>query len=57
MIFLILYTMFRSLKWAALILATLTMASVGGLLALLITGTHFSVFSGVGFLVCRFKQA
>jgi cobalt-zinc-cadmium resistance protein CzcA len=49
-IFLILYTMFRSPKWAALILATVAMASVGGLLALLLTGTHFSVSSGVGFL-------
>jgi heavy metal efflux system protein len=49
-IFLILYTMFRSPKWAALILATVAMASVGGLLALLISGTHFSVSSGVGFL-------
>ena len=49
-IFLILYTMFRSSKWAALILATVAMASFGGLLALLITGTHFSVSSGVGFL-------
>jgi cobalt-zinc-cadmium resistance protein CzcA len=50
LIFLILYTMFRSPKWAGLILATVTMASVGGLLALLVTGTHFSVSSGVGFL-------
>ncbi|HXA77803.1 MAG TPA: CusA/CzcA family heavy metal efflux RND transporter [Candidatus Acidoferrales bacterium] len=49
-IFLILYTMFRSPKWAGLILATVAMGSVGGLLALLITGTHFSVSSGVGFL-------
>ena len=49
-IFLILYTMFRSPKWAALILATVVMGSVGGLLALLFTGTHFSVSSGVGFL-------
>ena len=49
-IFLILYTMFRSAKWAALILATVAMASVGGLFALLVTGTHFSVSSGVGFL-------
>jgi cobalt-zinc-cadmium resistance protein CzcA len=49
-IFLILYTMFRSAKWAALILVTVAMASVGGLLSLLITGTHFSVSSGVGFL-------
>jgi cobalt-zinc-cadmium resistance protein CzcA len=49
-IFLILYSMFRSPKWAALILATVAMASIGGLFALLITGTHFSVSSGVGFL-------
>jgi heavy metal efflux system protein len=49
-IFLTLYTMFRSSKWAALILATVAMGSIGGLLALLSTGTHFSVSSGVGFL-------
>src|SRR5580698_9333258 len=49
-IFIILYTMFRSLKWALLILANVAMARVGGLLALLITGTNFSVSSGVGFL-------
>ena len=49
-IFIILYSMFRSPKWAMLILATVAMASVGGLLALLFTGTHFSVSSGVGFL-------
>jgi cobalt-zinc-cadmium resistance protein CzcA len=50
LIFLILYAMFRSFKWALLILANVTLAPVGGLLALLITGTHFSVSSGVGFL-------
>jgi cobalt-zinc-cadmium resistance protein CzcA len=49
-IFMILYTMFRSGKWALLIIATVAMARVGGLLALLITGTFFSVSSGVGFL-------
>jgi heavy metal efflux system protein len=49
-IFLILYTMFRSPKWAGLILVTVAMGSVGGLLALLFTRTHFSVSSGVGFL-------
>jgi cobalt-zinc-cadmium resistance protein CzcA len=46
----ILYTMFASLKWVALILANVAMAPIGGLLALLLTGTHFSVSSGVGFL-------
>ena len=46
----ILYTMFKSFKWVALILANVAMAPIGGLLALLITHTHFSVSSGVGFL-------
>ena len=49
-IFIILYSMFRSAKWALLILAVVAMAPIGGLLALLLTGTHFSVSSGVGFL-------
>jgi cobalt-zinc-cadmium resistance protein CzcA len=49
-IFIILYTMFRSAKWALLILGVVAMAPLGGLLALLITHTHFSVSSGVGFL-------
>ena len=49
-IFIILYSMFRSFKWALLILANVAMAPVGGLLALLVTGTYFSVSSGVGFL-------
>lgn len=49
-IFLILYSMFRSAKWALLILAVVAMAPLGGLLALLMTGTNFSVSSGVGFL-------
>ncbi len=50
LIFGILYMMFRSFKWALLILANVAMAPIGGLLALLVTGTHFSVSSGVGFL-------
>jgi cobalt-zinc-cadmium resistance protein CzcA len=49
-IFIILYTMFKSLKWALLILANIAVAPIGGLLALLLTGTNFSVSSGVGFL-------
>jgi cobalt-zinc-cadmium resistance protein CzcA len=49
-IFVILYTMFKSFKWALLILATVAIAPIGGLLALWITGTNFSVSSGVGFL-------
>jgi cobalt-zinc-cadmium resistance protein CzcA len=50
LIFIILYTMFRSFKWSLLILVNVALARIGGLLALLITGTHFSVSSGVGFL-------
>ncbi len=46
----ILFTMFHSFKWVLLILANVAMAPIGGLLALLLTGTHFSVSSGVGFL-------
>jgi cobalt-zinc-cadmium resistance protein CzcA len=49
-IFVILYLMFSSAKWAALILAEVAVAPIGGLLALLLTGTHLSVSSGVGFL-------
>jgi heavy metal efflux system protein len=49
-IYVILYAMFRSSKWALLILANVGVAPLGGVLALLLTGTHFSVSSGVGFL-------
>src|SRR5271157_977025 len=49
-IFIILYTMFRSYKWSLLILVNVLLARVGGFLALLITGTYFSVSSGVGML-------
>ena len=49
-IFLILYTMFRSVKWAALILVSVIMASIGGPFALFLSHTNFSVSSAVGFL-------
>jgi cobalt-zinc-cadmium resistance protein CzcA len=49
-IFIILYTMFSSLKWAVLLLVNVMVAPMGGLLALLATHTNFSVSSGVGFL-------
>ena len=49
-IFMILYSMFGSMKWASLILATVAMAPVGGVAALFLTGTNFSVSSGIGFL-------
>jgi cobalt-zinc-cadmium resistance protein CzcA len=50
LIFIILFSMYKSFKWAILILATVAMASIGGLLVLLITRTNFSVSSEVGFL-------
>jgi cobalt-zinc-cadmium resistance protein CzcA len=50
LIFIILYLMFNSFKWATLILINVALARVGGLLALLVTHTNISVSSSVGFL-------
>jgi heavy metal efflux system protein len=50
LIYIILYFMFKSVKWALLILTNVAMARIGGLFALLVTHTNFSVSSGVGFL-------
>jgi cobalt-zinc-cadmium resistance protein CzcA len=50
LIFLIIYAAFGSAKWACLHLVNVAVARVGGLLALYITGTYFSISSGVGFL-------
>ena len=50
LIYIILYLMFQSTKWALLILTNIAMTPIGGLIALLVTGTNFSVSSGVGFL-------
>jgi heavy metal efflux system protein len=49
-IFVILYTMFKSMKWASLIIVNVMMTPLGGMAALLLTHTHFSVSSGIGFL-------
>jgi len=49
-IFLIIYGAFGSAKWACLNLVNVGVARVGGLMALYLTGTHFSVSSGVGFM-------
>ena len=49
-IYIILYSMFHSVKWALLVLSNVAMAPLGGLLALLFTHTYLSVSSGVGFL-------
>jgi cobalt-zinc-cadmium resistance protein CzcA len=50
LIAIILFTMFKSFKWAGLILVNVALAPVGGSLALLVTHTNISVSSSVGFL-------
>ncbi|HYA40760.1 MAG TPA: CusA/CzcA family heavy metal efflux RND transporter [Syntrophobacteraceae bacterium] len=50
LIFMIIYGAFGSAKWAVLNLVNVLVAPTGGLLALLATGTYFSVSSGVGFM-------
>jgi cobalt-zinc-cadmium resistance protein CzcA len=50
LILIILYSMFRSFKWALLILVNVMLARIGGLIALIVTHTNFSVSSGVGML-------
>jgi cobalt-zinc-cadmium resistance protein CzcA len=50
LIYIILYMMFKSVKWATLIMINVALARVGGLLALLVTHTNISVSSSVGFL-------
>src|SRR5690348_2097307 len=46
----ILYSAFGSWKWVFLILSVVALSPLGGFLTLIITGTHFSVSSGLGFL-------
>jgi cobalt-zinc-cadmium resistance protein CzcA len=41
---------FKSFKWSFLVLLNVGVASIGGLLALLVTGSQFSVSSGIGLL-------
>jgi cobalt-zinc-cadmium resistance protein CzcA len=50
LIAIILYTMFKSFKWAGLILVNVALAPVGGSIALLVSHTNISVSSSVGFL-------
>ena len=49
-IFLLLYSMFQSFKWASLVMVTVVLSPIGGILALYFTDTHFSVSSGIGML-------
>lgn len=50
LIFMILYTMFQSFKWAAVVIVNVLMAPLGGLLALYFTHTNFSVSAAIGML-------
>ncbi|MGD0912751.1 MAG: efflux RND transporter permease subunit [Terracidiphilus sp.] len=50
LIFMILYLMFRSFKWAMLILLNELLAPLGGLMALFVTHTNFSVSAAIGML-------
>jgi heavy metal efflux system protein len=45
----LLYTAFRSLRHALLILLTLPFGAIGGILSLIVTGTPFSISAAVGF--------
>ncbi|HKE06065.1 MAG TPA: efflux RND transporter permease subunit, partial [Blastocatellia bacterium] len=49
-IFFLLYMTFRNLRDAALLLVAMPSALTGGVVALLITGTNFSISSAVGFV-------
>ncbi len=50
LIFLLLFVMFGNLKDAALVFLNVPFAIVGGLLALHLTGTNFSISAGIGFI-------
>ncbi len=49
-IFILLYTAFNSMKYAGLILANVPFATIGGIVALAITGQYLSVPSAIGFI-------
>ena len=50
LIFLLLFTMFGNFKDALLVFLNVPFAIVGGIMALLITGTNFSISAGIGFI-------
>ena len=49
-IFVLLYTAFNSLRYAAMIIANVPFATIGGLIALYISGQYLSVPSAIGFI-------
>ena len=50
LIFLLLFIMFGNLKDAGLVFLNVPFAVVGGIIALLLTGTNFSISAGIGFI-------
>jgi cobalt-zinc-cadmium resistance protein CzcA len=50
LIFLLLFIMFGNLKDAGLVFLNVPFAVVGGIFALMITGTNFSISAGIGFI-------
>ena len=50
LIFLLLFSMFGNLRDAGLVFLNVPFAIVGGIFALLITGTDFSISAGIGFI-------
>jgi len=50
MIFLILFTLFGNVRDAGLVLINVFFAAIGGIIALLITNTNFSISAGIGFI-------
>lgn len=49
-IFLILFVMFGNIRDAGMVLLNVPFAIIGGIAALLITGTNFSISAGIGFI-------
>jgi cobalt-zinc-cadmium resistance protein CzcA len=49
-IFVLLYTAFNSVRYAALIIANVPFATIGGILGLFLTGQYLSVPSAIGFI-------
>jgi len=49
-IFFLLFTLFNSLRYAGLIITVLPFASIGGIIALFVTGEYLSVPASVGFI-------
>lgn len=49
-IFLILFVMFGNVKDAGMVLLNVPFAIIGGIAALLLTGTNFSISAGIGFI-------